>query len=113
MSGYPLHVDAAGSPRFCNVGYKRDVMLLVGDGPTAHHGVTIATPCRLVADNASPLRFAAVGEVFPMRAKDVREAEARGERWVVLFIDDRAAGVGTVRALFGDRVRIEYAGGAS
>ncbi len=110
MSDYPLHVDAAGSPDFCNVNYGRDVILLVGDNPTAHHGVTISTPCRLVPDPSSPLRFAAVGDVFPMPKRDARKATDAGERWVVLFMDDAPGANATVRACFGDHVRIEYGG---
>lgn len=105
--GYGFTVTAVGSPGNVNSAYYRGrpVVMLCG-GPAADHGVVIGIPCRLVTAPASDLKFSGIGELLPMPAKDVMEAERGGERWVVLEPADKATP--WPKELFGEQVRLEY-----
>lgn len=100
---YPFIVNGAGSPSMF-AGYDFTGAVLAGD-LTAHHGVVLLVPCRIVEDPASPLRFIGIGEQrFAKKGMQFLDATTQ---WVVL-----AAEVDVLRAytpLFGKQVRIEYA----
>jgi hypothetical protein len=105
---YGFTVTAAvGSPGNVNSSYYRNkpIVMLCG-GPASDHGIVIGIPCRLVTAPASDLKFSGIGELLPMPAKDVREAERDRERWVVLEPADKAAP--WPKELFGEQVRLEY-----
>lgn len=101
---FPLLVDSAGESKHLN--HKcfqgAPVVVLVG-GTNAHYGTRMMTPCRLVADIDSPLRFSASGEVLPMANPKL----AGGHIWLVLTIAS-GAGFDAVKALYGKHVRLEY-----
>lgn len=104
-AAFPLTVDAAGSPRMCNAPtYRTTPLVVLSGGPAAHNGVIVGRPCRLVADASSPLCLTGVGEILPLPADHILEAEREPERWVVL-LGDHSEFV----PLFGMRVRIDYA----
>lgn len=105
---FNFRVVAAGTPKMCNAGSKRQPVIMLTGHSRAHYGVIVGGPsCRLVADPASPLKFSGIGEILPMPRREVNEAERDGERWVVLH------SVGLFQSwpkdLFGMQVRIEYA----
>ena len=108
MSGdYGFTVTAAGSPKDCNSGHRKDKpVILLSGGSRAHYGVVIGVGCRLVADPASPLKFSGIGELLPMLRRDVNEAEREGDRWVVLEPVDKATP--WPKELFAEQVRLEY-----
>jgi hypothetical protein len=103
----PLSVDAAGRAAAVNHGLDESASCALLVGPSgARAGIRIGVPCRLELDDASPWRFAAIGEV------DRRSPRAvpMDQDWVVLLPDG-----GDVRHLrdvarfYGSHVRIVYA----
>lgn len=101
-NNYPFKVNGAGSPSMFT-GFSFTGVVLRG-GLTAHHGVIIGVPCRIVEDPESPLRFSVIGETRFTKT-DVKSRDAT-ERWVTLSAD-----MDVLRAnssLFGKQVRIEY-----
>jgi len=101
-SDYPFTVDGGGPPSMFT-GYWFTGAILRGD-LTAHHGVIIGVPCRIVEDPESPLRFTVIGEMR-FTKRDVKGLDTK-ERWVSL-----SAEMSVLRAysqLFGKQVRIEY-----
>ena len=99
---YPFTVDGGGPPSMFT-GYWFTGAILRGD-LTAHHGVIIGVPCRIVEDPESPLCFTVIGEIR-FTKRDVKGLDTK-ERWVSLSAD-----MDVLRAhtqLFGKKVRIEY-----
>ena len=99
---YPFIVQGGGPPSMFT-GYDFTGAILRG-GLTAHHGVVIGVPCRIVEDPDSPLRFSVIGEIRYTR-REVKSRDAT-ERWVSLSAD-----MTVLRAyapLFGKQVRSEY-----
>lgn len=99
---YPFTVQGGGPPSMFT-GYWFTGAILRGD-LTAHHGVTIGVPCRIVEDLNSPLRFSIIGEMR-FRKSDVRGLDTK-ERWVSLSADMMVLIANS--PLFGKQVRIEY-----
>lgn len=104
---FNLRVNAAGTPKMCNAGSKRQPVILLSGHSRSHYGVIVGGPaCRLVADPDSPLKFSGIGELLPMPRREVNEAERDGERWVVLHPVDVFQP--WPLELFGMQVRLEY-----
>ncbi len=99
---YPFTIQGGGPPSMFT-GYDFTGAMLRGD-LTAHHGVTIGVPCRIVEDPESPLRFSAIGEMRYTK-KDVKGLDAK-YRWVSLAADMNVLKANA--SLFGKQVRIEY-----
>jgi hypothetical protein len=99
---YPFTVQGGGPPSMFT-GYDFTGAILRGD-LTAHHGVVIGVPCRIVEDPESPLRFSVIGEIRYTK-KDVKGLDAT-QRWVSLSADMTVLRAHT--SLFGKQVRIEY-----
>lgn len=109
---YPLRVNAGGSAEFVNRGMDgTPAAVLVGpDGSRA--GVIIGIPCRLGADEASPWRLAAIGDIDRKSAREMKGCT--GQDWVHLVPIGLAGTfpgeqvLRTVAPLFGKHVRIVY-----
>lgn len=99
---HPFRVSSGGPPSMF-VGFTMTGAMLRG-GLTAHHGLIIGVPCRIVEDPDSPLTFKGIGEVSYTK-QDVKGLDVT-ERWVALeaSMDVLRANV----ALLGKQVRIEY-----
>ena len=80
----------------------RDVVVLVGL-VGSQRGVRLLVPCRLVADETSPLYFGTVGQMERSR----RKMAANGYVAIVL-VGPREAVASAARENYGRRVRIEY-----
>jgi len=99
---YPFTVQGGGPPSMFT-GYWFTGAVLQGD-LTAHHGVVIGVPCRIVEDPESPLCFTVIGEIRFTKS-DVRGLDTK-ERWVSLSADMTV--LKAYSQLFGKQVRIEY-----
>ncbi len=84
-------------------GYDFTGAILRGD-LTAHHGVVIGVPCRIVEDPESPLHFNVIGE-WCFTKRNVKGLDTK-ERWVSLSADMNV--LKAYSRLFGKQVRIEY-----
>ena len=99
---YPFTVQGGGPPSMFT-GYWFTGAILRG-GLTAHHGVVIGVPCRIVEDPESPLCFTTIGEIR-FTKRDVKGLDTK-ERWVSLSADMTV--LKAHAPLFGKQVRIEY-----
>lgn len=112
---FVMEVDAAGGARSiaADAAAWDGVSVIVLTGPEkAHYGVIVGSPCTLVADETSPLRFMGIGEIFPACAPDLRAMSKTGRVAVVLTwrgkLPDRVYDIMKTRSA---HVRLVYATG--
>lgn len=107
---FPLRVNAGGSAEFVNRGMDGTPAAILVGLTGSRAGLVIGLPCRLEADESSPWRLLALGDIDRKSAKWM--AKCADQDWVHLLpVGDDLECLRQAAALYGKHVRIVYESG--
>lgn len=108
---FPLRVNAGGSAEFVNRGMDGTPAAILVGLTGSRVGLVIGLPCRLEADESSPWRLLALGDIDRKPTRWVTK-KCADQDWVHLLpVGDDLECLRQAAALYGKHVRIVYESG--